>query len=141
MHDENAAALGGVAPHAGLFSTAPDLARFVQMLVWKGVYGHRRYVRRETVEEFTRPAEIPEGSTRGLGWDTKSPEGSSAGTLFSPDSFGHTGFTGTSIWVDPDRELFLILLTNRVHPTRENQQIREVRPAVADAVIRALIAP
>jgi len=141
VHDENAAALGGVAPHAGLFSTAPDLARFVQMLLWKGVYGHRRYVRRETVELFTRPAGIPEGSSRGLGWDTKSPEGSSAGTLFSPDSFGHTGFTGTSIWVDPERELFVILLTNRVHPTRENQQIREVRPAVADAVIRALVAP
>jgi len=141
VHDENAAALGGVAPHAGLFSTAPDLARFVQMLLWKGVYGHRRYVRRETVELFTRPAGIPEGSTRALGWDTKSPEGSSAGTLFSPDSFGHTGFTGTSIWVDPERELFLILLTNRVHPTRENQQIREVRPAIADAVIRALVAP
>jgi len=141
VHDENAAALGGVAPHAGLFSTAPDLARFAQMLLWKGVYGHDRLIRRETVEEFTRPAGIPEGSTRGLGWDTKSPEGSSAGTLFSPSSFGHTGFTGTSIWIDPERELFLILLTNRVHPTRENQQIREVRPAIADAVIRALETP
>lgn len=141
VHDENAAALGGVAPHAGLFSTAPDLARFAQMLLWKGVYGHDRLIRRPTVEEFTRPAGIPAGSTRGLGWDTRSPEGSSAGTLFSASSFGHTGFTGTSIWIDPERELFLILLTNRVHPTRDNQQIREVRPAVADAVIRALETP
>ncbi len=141
VHDENAAALGGIAPHAGLFSTAPDLARFAQMLLWKGVYGHHRIVRRETIELFTRPAGLPAGSTRALGWDTKSLEGSSAGTLFSEKSFGHTGFTGTSIWIDPERDLFLILLTNRVHPTRDNQQIRDVRPAVADAVIRALKTP
>ena len=89
------------------------------------------------MELFTRKAGIP-GSDRALGWDTKSAEGSSAGALFSPNSFGHTGFTGTSIWIDPERQLYLILLTNRVHPTRENNLIREVRPAVADAVVRAL---
>ena len=137
VHDENAHALGGVAPHAGLFSTAPDLARFARMIVNGGVLEHRRVVSRWTVGAFTRRAGVPE-STRALGWDTKSAEGSSAGTLFSPSSFGHTGFTGTSIWIDPERELFVILLTNRVHPTRENQLIREVRPAVADAVVRAL---
>ena len=85
------------------------------------------------------PQPGPEGSTRALGWDTPSEAGrSSAGTLLSRDSFGHTGFTGTSIWIEPERELFIILLTNRVHPSRENRRILEVRPAVADMVVRAL---
>jgi beta-glucosidase-like glycosyl hydrolase/uncharacterized protein YbbC (DUF1343 family) len=137
VHDENAFALGGIAPHAGLFSTAGDLARFVQMLLNGGVLEHHRIVSRATVELFTRKAGEGE-STRALGWDTKSPEKSTAGSYFSPRSFGHTGFTGTSIWVDPDRELFLILLTNRVHPTRDNQLIRKARPAVADAVVNGL---
>ncbi len=137
VHDENAFAMGGVAPHAGLFGTAGDLARFAQMMLNGGVLEGRRIVSRETVELFTRRAGIP-GSDRALGWDTKSAEGSSAGTLFSPRSFGHTGFTGTSMWIDPERQLYVILLTNRVHPTRENQLIREARPAVADAVVRAL---
>jgi CubicO group peptidase (beta-lactamase class C family) len=135
VHDENAFAMGGMAPHAGLFSTAGDLARFARMLL----NGGGGIVSRQTLELFTRRAGVP-GSDRALGWDTKSIEGSSAGTLFSPDSFGHTGFTGTSIWIDPERQLFVILLTNRVHPTRENNLIREVRPAVADAVVRALYA-
>jgi len=136
VHDENAFALGGVAPHAGLFSTAGDLARFAQMLLNGGTLEGRRIVSRETVELFTRKARIP-GSDRALGWDTKSAEGSSAGSLLSARSFGHTGFTGTSIWIDPERQLFIILLTNRVHPTRENNLIREVRPAMADAVASA----
>jgi CubicO group peptidase (beta-lactamase class C family) len=139
VHDENAFAMGGVAPHAGLFSTAGDLARFARMLLNGGVLEGHRIVSSETLELFTRRAGIPD-SDRALGWDTKSAEGSSAGTLFSSDSFGHTGFTGTSIWIDPERQLFVILLTNRVHPTRENNLIREVRPAVADAVVRALYA-
>ncbi len=140
VHDENAYALGGVAPHAGLFGTAPDLARFAQMLVNGGVFEHRRIVSRATVEAFTRRThpEFGPDSSRALGWDTKSPEKSSAGGLFSDRSFGHTGFTGTSMWIDPERELFVILLTNRVHPTRDNQLIRQARPAVADAVVRAL---
>lgn len=137
VHDENAFAMGGVAPHAGLFGTAGDLARFAQMLLNRGTLDGHRIVSRRTVDLFTRRAGIP-GSDRALGWDTKSPEGSSAGTLFSPNSFGHTGYTGTSVWIDPERGLFVILLTNRVHPTRENNLIREVRPAVADAVVRAL---
>ncbi len=141
VHDENAFAMGGVAPHAGLFSTAPELARFAQMLLWKGTYGHQRLIARTTVESFTRRAGVVPGSDRALGWDTKSETGSSAGTLFSAHAFGHTGFTGTSIWIDPARDLFVVLLTNRVHPTRENRKIFEVRPAVADAVVRALVDP
>jgi beta-N-acetylhexosaminidase len=139
VHDENAFALGGVAPHAGLFGSAGDLARFAQLLLNGGVFEHRRIVSRATLESFTRRAGIPD-SSRALGWDTKS-DNSSAGTLFSERSFGHTGFTGTSLWLDPERGLFVVLLTNRVHPTRENQAIRQVRPAVADAVVRALVAP
>ncbi len=140
VHDENAFALGGVAAHAGLFGTAGDLARFAQMLLNGGVYAQHRIVSRETLERFTRRAGIPD-SSRALGWDTPSP-GSSSGTLLSPRCFGHTGFTGTSLWVDPDRQLFVILLTNRVHPTRENATLpRIVRSAVADAVVRALVRP
>jgi CubicO group peptidase (beta-lactamase class C family) len=134
VHDENTFAMGGIAPHAGLFGTAGDLSRFAQMML-KGSIGGM--VSPETIELFTRKAGIPD-SDRALGWDTKSPEGSSAGTLLSPRSFGHTGFTGTSIWIDPERQIYVILLTNRVHPTRENNLIREARPAVADAVVRAL---
>ena len=140
VHDENAHALGGVAPHAGLFSTAGDLARFVQMMLNGGVLEHHRLFSRATVESFTRKAGIAD-SSRALGWDTKSPEKSSAGTLFSANSYGHTGFTSTSIWIDPERQLFVILLTNRVHPSRDNIMIRKVRPAVADAVVRALAEP
>jgi CubicO group peptidase (beta-lactamase class C family) len=139
VHDENAAALGGVAPHAGLFGTATDLARFAQMLLDGGVLEHQRIVSRETLDRFARPAGVP-GSSRALGWDTLS-ENSSAGSLFGPRSFGHTGFTGTSMWMDPDRHLFVVLLTNRVHPTRDNNAIREVRRAVADAVVKGLIQP
>ena len=137
VHDENAFAMGGVAPHAGLFGTAGDLSRFARMLLNGGILNGHRIVSRETVELFTRRAGIPD-SDRALGWDTKSAEGSSAGTLLSSRSFGHTGFTGTSIWIDPERKLFIILLTNRVQPTRDNNLIREARPAVADAVVRAL---
>lgn len=137
VHDENAFALGGVAAHAGLFGSAPDLARFAQMLLNGGVYDQRRIVSRAVLERFTRRAGIP-GSSRALGWDTPSP-GSSAGSLLSPRAFGHTGFTGTSLWIDPERRLFVILLTNRVHPTRENDALpKRVRAEVADAVVAAL---
>jgi beta-N-acetylhexosaminidase len=136
VHDENAFAMGGVAPHAGLFGTAPDLARFAQMLLNGGVLEHHRIASREVVEQFTRKAGVPD-SSRALGWDTPSPN-SSAGDRLSPRSFGHTGFTGTSMWIDPERKLFVILLTNRVHPTRENNAIFEVRRAVADSVVDGL---
>jgi beta-glucosidase-like glycosyl hydrolase/CubicO group peptidase (beta-lactamase class C family) len=136
VHDENAAGLGGIAPHAGLFGSAGDLARFAQMLLNGGVYDQQRLVSRATVERFVAKAGVPD-SSRALGWDTTS-QGSSAGTLMSARAFGHTGFTGTSMWMDPERQLFVILLTNRVHPTRENNLIRQARPAVADAVMRAL---
>jgi CubicO group peptidase (beta-lactamase class C family) len=129
VHDENAWKLGGVSGHAGLFSTAPDLARFAQWLL-----GQRAYL------EWTRRQNVPAGSSRALGWDTPS-ENSSAGTKMGPRAFGHTGFTGTSIWIDPEKDLFIILLTNRVNPTRENNRIGRVRPRVADLVVDALTPP
>jgi CubicO group peptidase (beta-lactamase class C family) len=89
---------------------------------------------------FTTRQNLPPGSTRALGWDTPSDSGyTSAGTKLSRRSFGHTGFTGTSIWIDPEKDLFIILLTNRVHPTRENTRILRVRPKVADLVVEALV--
>jgi beta-N-acetylhexosaminidase len=136
VHDENAALLGGVSGHAGLFSTASDAAVLLQMLLNKGTYAGRRYVSDRTVVEFTR-SQQPFGD-RHLGWDSRSPRGSSAGSLFSLSSFGHTGFTGTSVWVDPERKLLVVFLTNRVHPTRANQKIARVRPALHDAVVEAL---
>jgi CubicO group peptidase (beta-lactamase class C family) len=136
VHDENAFAIGGVSGHAGLFSTAPDLAAFCQMLLNGGVYAHQRVLRRSTIAQFTVPQQLS-GGTRTLGWVVPT-EGSSSGHYFSLHSFGHTGFTGTSIWIDPDRELFVVMLTNRVNPTRENHKIAEVRPALHDAVIEAL---
>jgi beta-N-acetylhexosaminidase len=136
VHDENAFAIGGVSGHAGLFSTAADLAAFCQMLLNGGVYAHQRILRRATIVQFTVPQQLS-GGTRTLGWVVPT-EGSSSGHYFSPHSFGHTGFTGTSIWIDPDRQLFVVLLTNRVNPTRENHKIAEVRPALHDAVMQAL---
>jgi beta-glucosidase-like glycosyl hydrolase/CubicO group peptidase (beta-lactamase class C family) len=136
VHDENAFALGGVAGHAGLFTTAGDLAVFCQMLLNGGIYGHHRLLNRSTISQFTAPQAVT-GNTRTLGWMTPTPN-SSSGRYFSPHTFGHLGFTGTSIWIDPDRQLFVILLTNRVYPTRDNDKIAVVRPAVHDAVMESL---
>ena len=145
VHDENAGRLGGVSGHAGLFSTAPDLARFAQWLL-DTRRGHAppfaalRRLSPPLVQMFTQRQNIPPGSSRALGWDTPS-ENSSAGTQMGPNAFGHTGFTGTSIWFDPDRDLFIILLTNRVNPTRANTRIFQVRRRVADLVNDALTPP
>ncbi len=136
VHDETASLLGGVAGHAGLFSTVNDLAKVLQMLLQKGEYQGIKLIKPETVELFTK--QQSQSTSRALGWDTKSPRGSSAGNLFSSKSYGHTGFTGTSVWTDPTRNLFVVLLTNRVHPTRENQKLYELRPKIHDAVIRAV---
>ncbi len=136
VHDETAALLGGVAGNAGLFSTVSDLAIFMQMIMNKGTYGGKRYLSDSTVAKFTRRESAQ--SRRALGWDLKSLRGSTAGDLFSMTSFGHTGFTGTSVWVDPQRNLCVIFLTNRVYPTRNNTKIAKVRPALHDAVVQAL---
>lgn len=137
VHDENAAWLGGVSGHAGLFSDTEDLLTFGEWLLGDGRTDRRTdgpFIPADVVREFLRRQELPPGSSRALGWDTPS-DNSSAGTLFSPQSFGHTGFTGTSIWMDPTRDLVLVLLTNRVHPTRENNRHVALRRAVADLTV------
>jgi beta-N-acetylhexosaminidase len=136
VHDENAFAMGGVAGHAGMFSTAPDLAAFCQMLLNGGSYAHQRLLNRATLAQFTAPQTLA-ANARTLGWMVPTAD-STSGRYFSARSFGHLGFTGTSIWIDPDKQLFVILLTNRVYLTRANDKIAAVRPAVHDAIIEAL---
>jgi beta-N-acetylhexosaminidase len=136
VDDENAWAMGGVAGHAGLFSTVGDIAVFAQMMLNGGIYAHHRLLSRTTIDEFTARRTVGD-SARALGWDVPS-DPSSSGRYFSGKSFGQMGFTGTSVWIDPERKLFVILLTNRVNPSRANEKIRDVRPALHDAVMQAL---
>ena len=133
MQDENAYVLGGVAGHAGLFSTAEDMARFAHVLL----LGGSPIVRLETVALFTRRESEPVGTSRALGWDTPSTP-SQSGKYFAPGSYGHLGYTGTSLWIDPSRQLSIALLTNRTWPDCANQAIKEVRPKFHDAVGDAL---
>ncbi len=133
VQDENASILGGVAGHAGLFSTARDLSVFAHVLL----RGGQPILRPETLRLFTRPEPSPGGTSRALGWDTPSAP-SQSGQYFSVGSFGHLGYTGTSLWLDPERQLSVVLLTNRTWPDCSNQAIKQVRPAFHDAVIEAL---
>ena len=139
VHDENAFFLGGVSSHAGLFSTAEDLASMAQMLINGGIYKHRRFFKPETIEYWTTRQLITPKSDRAIGWRTPTTPKSSAGDYFSEGSYGHTGFTGTSFWIDPNREIALILLTNRVHPTRERGGMYKVRRDFHNSVMRALL--
>lgn len=137
VHDENAFVMGGVAGHAGLFSTGRDLAMLAQLYLNGGTYRGKRLIRADTIRLFATRQNIPPGSSRALGWDTPTP-GGLFGQLASPRALIHTGFTGTSIYIDPDRDAFVILLTNRVNPTRDNQLISQARPAIHTAVLAAL---
>lgn len=131
VHDENAAALGGVAGHAGLFGTAPAVLAVTHAwtMAWRG---RESWLRTDLVRDVTRRQGVPDSSWA-LGWDTPSAS-SSSGRHFSPMAFGHLGYTGTSVWIDPDRELEVVLLSNRVHPTRRNEAIRQFRPVIHDVV-------
>ena len=136
VHDENAYALGGVAGHAGLFSTAADLSVFAQMMLNGGEYNGTRIVSDSTVALFTKRS----AGTRALGWDTCGGSGS-CGKYLGEDAYGHTGFTGTSVWIDPDRDMFVVLLTNRVHEPKARRPakvIADVRADLADAAALAV---
>jgi CubicO group peptidase (beta-lactamase class C family) len=135
VHDENTWALGGAAGHAGLFGTAPAVGAFAQSAL-RTIAGERVLAQPSTFREFIRRTDIP-GSSRALGWDTMLPT-SSCGSKMSATAIGHTGFTGTSLWIDWERDLYVVLLTNRVHPTRENNRLRAIRPAFHDAVMEEL---
>jgi CubicO group peptidase (beta-lactamase class C family) len=134
VNDENASAMDGVAGQAGVFASATDVAGFAECMLRGGA----PIFQRETVKLFTHRAASPVGTTRALGWDTPSRPESSSGRLFSNVAFGHLGFTGTSLWIDPGHKLSVTLLTNRTWPDRAAQEIREVRPALHDAVVDAL---
>lgn len=138
VHDENGARLGGVAGHAGLFSTAHDLARFARLYLNYGTLNGVRIFDSSTVATFTKVQDTTV-SRRALGWETPTGK-NSAGQQLTAAAFGHTGFTGTSLWMDPGRNLFVLLLTNRVNPTRQNVRIGAVRSGLADAVAGALTA-
>jgi CubicO group peptidase (beta-lactamase class C family) len=125
VHDENAAALGGVASHAGLFGTAAAVGACA-----------RWWMRSPSLPLFAAKSAVPH-SSRGLGWDTMLPT-SSCGTKLSPLAIGHTGFTGTSLWIDPLQDLYVAVLTNRVHPTRSGDGIQDVRRALHDAIVTGL---
>jgi CubicO group peptidase (beta-lactamase class C family) len=133
VFDENASVLGTAAPNAGLFSTAEGVSKFAHAMLLGGF----PILRPETVTLFTRRQSAPRGTSRALGWDTPSAP-SQSGKYFGPNSFGHLGYTGTSLWIDPDRQLSVTLLTNRTWPDCSNQAIKQIRPNFHDAVIEAL---
>lgn len=133
VNDENASVMGGVAGHAGCFATAGDVSEFAHCLLSGGT----PLVNKKTLEIFTRREATPPGTSRALGWDTPS-HPSQSGKYFSPNAYGHLGYTGTSLWIDPDRQLSVTLLTNRTWPDRSAQAIKQIRPAFHDAIIEAL---
>ena len=134
VNDENANVMGGVAGHAGIFAPATDIARLAECML----RGGSPILKPGTIKIFTQRESTPHGTTRAIGWDTPSRPQSSSGTMFSDHSFGHLGFTGTSLWIDPEKQLSVTLLTNRTWPDRQSHAIREVRPKLHDAVVDAL---
>jgi CubicO group peptidase (beta-lactamase class C family) len=135
VFDDNCFGLGGICAHAGLFASAAALAPWCREWL-KAVQGHSGWLSRDTALRFTRPAGLVPGSSWALGWDTRSKTGSTAGSLFSLRSFGHLGYPGCSVWIDPEQNGFVSFFTNRVHPSRLDERIRGVRPRVHDAVAR-----
>ena len=133
VNDENASVMGDVSGHAGLFAPAIDVARFAECMLREG----SPIFQPTTVELFTRREITPPGASRALGWDTPS-EPSTSGKYFSPRSFGHLGFTGTSLWIDPQRQLSVTLLSNRIWPDRGSRAIRQVWPLLHDAIVESL---
>jgi len=136
VHDENAYALGGYSGHAGLFGTAQDIFTLTIALV--SIYhGHNTGIlKSKTVRSFLSQQEIVPGSTWALGWDTPSKKNSSSGNCFSSNSIGHTGFTGTSIWIDLEKNITVLFLTNRIHPSRSNETIKKFRPELHNLIMR-----
>ena len=135
VHDENAYILNGVSGHAGLFSNATDIGTFSKFFLNEGILLGRRYLKKDLIRVFTSKTKNPVNSDRALGWDTPSDQGSSAGDYFSIGSYGHLGFTGTSLWIDPNEEIIIVFLTNRVYPTRENKGIYNIRRELHNSIM------
>jgi serine-type D-Ala-D-Ala carboxypeptidase len=140
VHDDNAYAMGGVAGHAGLFGPVKEVDRIAAELI-ACYHGRSEMVPRTIITEFWKRGGAVEGSTWALGWDTPTAGHSSAGSHFSPEAVGHLGFTGTSIWIEPQREIAVTILTNRIHPRRDNQAIRDFRPLIHDRIMEVLDGP
>ncbi len=138
MHDENAYAVGGYSGHAGLFGTAEEVCKIIKLLREHYFGMQQDYLKPETVRTFFTRQDKVEGSTWALGWDTPSLKDSSSGRFFSENSVGHLGFSGTSVWMDLEKDVVVILLTNRVHPTRANEKIRAFRPMIHDLIMKEL---
>ena len=140
VHDRNAALFGGVSGHAGLFGNAIDIAKLLQMHLQNGSYGNKQYFSPETVERFTRKQYV--NNRRGLGWDKPGPEPDGPVSLLASDkTFGHTGFTGTAIWADPEENLIFIFLSNRVYPSSDNLKLVElnIRTRIQDLAYGSII--
>ena len=135
VHDENAYILNGVSGHAGLFSNSTDIGTFSKFFLNEGVLLGRRYLKKDLIRTFTSKTKNPVNSDRALGWDTPSDRGSSAGDYFSIGSYGHLGFTGTSLWIDPNEEIIIVFLTNRVYPTREKKGIYNIRRDLHNSIM------
>jgi CubicO group peptidase (beta-lactamase class C family) len=137
VQDDNAFAAGGVAGHAGLFSSAGDIHKMVAQLD-RCLQGRDSFLPQELIQEFFTKNDSVPGSTYALGWDTPAPEKSSSGMHFSRTTVGHLGFTGTSLWWDLEKNCHVILLTNRVHPNRNNERIKQFRPKIHDLIMQAI---
>jgi CubicO group peptidase (beta-lactamase class C family) len=137
VHDDNAYAMGGVAGHAGLFSSARDVHAFLVRMS-QCFHGKDNFLPQALVQEFFKRSESSGNGNFALGWDTPAPEGSASGHLFSPHSVGHLGFTGCSLWWDLEKNCHIILLSNRVHPSRKNEKIKEFRPFIHDEIMKVL---
>ena len=139
VHDENAYILNGVSGHAGLFSNSTDIGTFSKFFLNEGVLLGRRYLKKDLIRTFTSKTKNPVNSDRALGWDTPSDRGSSAGDYFSTGSYGHLGFTGTSLWIDPNEEIIIVFLTNRVYPTRNKNGMYNVRRNLHNSLMKNIL--
>jgi serine-type D-Ala-D-Ala carboxypeptidase len=137
VHDENTYALGGVAPHAGLFGSISGVAQWglAMRQIW---LGKSSWLKASTLKKFTARAIPAAQGDWGLGFVIPTPGGSTSGQYFSPSSFGHTGFTGTSFWMDPEKDFFVAILSNRIHPTRQNDEFKKWRPRLHDWAVESL---
>ena len=138
VHDQNASVLGGVAGHAGLFSNALDLAKLMQMNLNGGIYGNYKYIHEKTLNGFT--SKQHQFSRRGLGWDKPDPIKHNLSDKASLNTYGHLGFTGTAVWVDPDQELIYVFLSNRIFPSVRNRKLmqKNIRTRIQDVIYEAI---
>ena len=139
VHDENTHLMGGVSGHAGIFSNIYDLANYSQTMINLGIYNGSRVFSKSSIKKMVRKQNLPSGSDYALGWDTPSLKGSSAGDYFSNNSYGHLGFTGTSVWIDPNNKITIILLTNRTYPSRDNAGMYKLRRDFHNEVMKSIL--